>query len=93
MIAHPSYGLLHIVAIRDQRASVSIGAQVLLDNEAGAHRVAQFALFETIPMRVDGLRVIFHHPQLVLLRNRADRLHVRAVPVQMHGNDSNRPRA
>ena len=33
------------------------------------------------------LRAILHHPELVLVRDRHDRVHVRRLSVQMHGND------
>ena len=70
--------------IGDHRAAVAEAAQVLLDDEAGADRVAQLADLEAVAARADALRVIFDHQQLVLVRDLADGLHVRALPVEVH---------
>jgi len=56
-----------------------------LDDEAGADGIAELALFETIAVGINGLRVVFHDPEFVLLSDGADGLHIGAMAVEMHG--------
>src|SRR5271165_6351388 len=79
MVAQPPDRLFDIVAIGDEGAAVPKCAEVFLDDETGANRITQLSLLKAISVGIDGLRVIFHHPELMLLGDPADRLHVRAV--------------
>ena len=53
--------------IGHHRAAVAEAAQVFLDDEAGAHRVAQLAEGEIVAARAQRLRVVFDDQELVLL--------------------------
>src|SRR5215831_6529955 len=88
MVAQPPDGVGDLRTVGDERAAIAKGPKVLLDDEAGTHRIAQFTLLESISMRVNGLRVVLDNPELVLPRNRADRFHVRAMSVKMHRHDA-----
>src|SRR5579884_1797653 len=92
VIAQALYGGGNIFAVGDERAAVAKGSEVLLDDEAGADGIAQFALLETVAVGVDGLCVIFYNPELVLLGDGAHRLHIGAVSVEVDGNDTDRLR-
>src|SRR5262244_2189654 len=92
MVAQPPQGVVDLWAVGDERAAIAKGPKVLLDDETGAHCVAQFTLLESISMRIYGLRVVLDNPKLVLPRNRADRFHVCAMSVKMHRHDANRAR-
>src|SRR5208283_3285401 len=88
VIAHAANGQFDVGAIGNEGATVAKGAEIFLDDEAGANRVAEFALLEAAAVSVDGLGVIFNDPELVLFGDGADGLHVGAMAVEMHGNDA-----
>src|SRR6516164_3060933 len=79
MVAQPPQGVVDLGAVGDERAAITKGSKVLLDDEAGAHCIAQFTLLESISMRINGLRVVLDNPEPMLPRNGADRFHVRAM--------------
>ena len=87
MVAHPADLAVHILVVRDHRAAVSEGAEVLLDDEAGANRVAQLADLEAVARGPERLRVVFDDQQLMLVGDLADGLHVGALAVQVDRHD------
>src|SRR5439155_24366495 len=53
VVAQPAHGGVDVVAVRDHGAAAPEGAQVLLDDEARAHGVAQLALLPAGTVAVD----------------------------------------
>src|ERR1035441_3459230 len=70
--------------VRDDRASITERAQVLLNDEADRGRVTEFGDLETIATSTHGLGVVLDHQQVVTIRNLPDRLHVCALTVQVN---------
>src|SRR5215475_8948299 len=92
MIAQSANGVVNLCVVGDERAAVAKGSKVLLNDEAGAHCIAQFSLLKSISMCIDGLCVVLDNPEPMLSRNRADRFHINAAPVKMHRYDAHRAR-
>ena len=55
------YSRSDLFVIGYHRAGIAECSQILLDDEAGGDGVGQFANFESIAVRVNGLRAIFDH--------------------------------
>ncbi len=53
VVAQPPHGIVHLRPVGDERAAIAIGPEVLLDDEAGAHRIAQFTGFESVSMCIN----------------------------------------
>src|ERR1051326_850172 len=87
MIAQFANNAIHFFVIGYQRAAIAKGTQVFLDNKTGCGSITQFADFEPIAMGVDGLGVIFNHMQFMFIGNFSNRLHIRALAVQMDRDD------
>ena len=88
MVTQTAHGLFDVGTIGNEGAAVAEGAEVFLDDEAGADGIAELALFETIAVGVDGLGVVFHNPEFVLLSDGADGLHISTMAVEVHGDDA-----
>ncbi len=78
---------VHVGIVRNERTAVTEGAEVLLNDEAGRSRIAQFADFETVAGCANGLGVVFDDKQLMLVGDFADGLHVSALAVKVNRHD------
>jgi hypothetical protein len=65
--------------------AVAEGAEVLLDDEADGHRVAQLPDLEVIAGGIDRLSVVLDDAEMMLVGDRLDGRHVRALSVEMCG--------
>src|ERR1035437_763146 len=64
---------VHILVVCDDRAALAKTAEVLLNDEAGAYRVAQFTDSEAISAGADPLRIVFHDQKTVPIGDLAKR--------------------
>ncbi len=76
-----------VVVIRHQHAAVSEAAEVLAREEAVGAEVAHRAAVTAFIPRADRLRCVLDHLEALLLRQREDGVHVRALAEQMHRHD------
>src|SRR5271157_1922606 len=72
---------VHILVVGNNRAAIAETAEVLLDDEAGADSVAQFADCEAVSAGADALRVVFHNQEIVAAGDLAEGLHVGALTI------------
>src|SRR5262249_43894403 len=93
VVPQPAHCIVNVQTVGDHRPTVTKRSKVLLDDKARTYSIAQLTLAESVSMTIDPLRVIFYHPQLVLLCDSADRFHIRALAVEMHGNNTDCPRS
>src|ERR1051326_6803473 len=87
VVAQPTDRSINRFIVRYERAAVAECAEILLNEETGGRGVAEFADFETIAVRADGLGVIFNHAELMLFGDFADGLHISALAVKVDRDD------
>jgi hypothetical protein len=80
------------VIIGNDGTGVAHRAEILARIERIGRSLAKGADLLPLVARQMRLRAVFDDPELVLARDRHDRIHVRRLPVKMHRNDADRAR-
>ena len=78
----------HLLAVRHHRASVSEAAEVFLDDEAEADRIAQLADGEVVPAGADRLGIVLDDEQVMGHGDLGHGAHLCRLPVEVHRHNS-----
>src|SRR5712691_9417472 len=87
LIAQDSDSSCVLVMGCDNRPALPVSAEVLGRIEAEAGKVTEASCVTSFVLCAVRLRGVFNNQQIVSACNIENRIHIRALPIQMHGHD------